>query len=284
MSVIPHGHHRPHGPGARRRHPVPGLRRGPARQGHGRARRVPPRRAQRRPDGARHHGPAARRTCWAALDPGRDRVRVAEAPASSSTPRSSQRDLPLLQGSILVLAMFFVVLNLLVDVMRTALDPRIERALSRSPMMTRSRHRGLASPSTAACSLAEDVSHGPEVPPLRPVGGASGAMSATGSCATPSPWARGAVILIVVLIAILSPWITPMDPYKGSMLRRLKHVGDATYWLGLGRARPRHDQPADAGLAAVAVHRRHPGADRLRDRLRDRGSSPATSAAGPTRS
>ena len=34
----------------------------------------------------------------------------------------------LLGGSILVLAMFFVVLNLLVDVMQTALDPRIERA------------------------------------------------------------------------------------------------------------------------------------------------------------
>ena len=29
---------------------------------------------------------------------------------------------------ILVLAMFFVALNLLVDVMQTALDPRIERA------------------------------------------------------------------------------------------------------------------------------------------------------------
>jgi peptide/nickel transport system permease protein len=39
-----------------------------------------------------------------------------------------QRDLPLLQGTILVLAMFFVVLNLAVDVMQTALDPRIQRA------------------------------------------------------------------------------------------------------------------------------------------------------------
>ena len=39
-----------------------------------------------------------------------------------------QRDLPLLQGTILVLAMFFVVLNLLVDVMQGALDPRIARA------------------------------------------------------------------------------------------------------------------------------------------------------------
>jgi len=38
-----------------------------------------------------------------------------------------QRDLPLLQGTILVLAMFFVVLNLVVDVVQTALDPRIKR-------------------------------------------------------------------------------------------------------------------------------------------------------------
>jgi len=39
-----------------------------------------------------------------------------------------QRDLPLLQGTILVLAMFFVVLNFAVDVMQTTLDPRIQRA------------------------------------------------------------------------------------------------------------------------------------------------------------
>ena len=38
-----------------------------------------------------------------------------------------QRDLPLLQGTILVLAMFFVVLNLVVDVIQGALDPRIAR-------------------------------------------------------------------------------------------------------------------------------------------------------------
>ncbi|WP_304616336.1 ABC transporter permease [Paracoccus sp. (in: a-proteobacteria)] len=38
-----------------------------------------------------------------------------------------QRDLPLLQGTILVLALFFVVLNLIVDVMQSALDPRIKR-------------------------------------------------------------------------------------------------------------------------------------------------------------
>ncbi len=38
-----------------------------------------------------------------------------------------QRDLPLLQGTILVLAMFFVLLNLLVDVVQGLLDPRIVR-------------------------------------------------------------------------------------------------------------------------------------------------------------
>jgi peptide/nickel transport system permease protein len=39
-----------------------------------------------------------------------------------------QRDLPLLQGTILVLAMFFVLLNLLVDVVQSTLDPRIARS------------------------------------------------------------------------------------------------------------------------------------------------------------
>jgi peptide/nickel transport system permease protein len=39
-----------------------------------------------------------------------------------------QRDLPVLQGTILVLALFFVLLNLVVDMLQTALDPRIQRA------------------------------------------------------------------------------------------------------------------------------------------------------------
>jgi peptide/nickel transport system permease protein len=39
-----------------------------------------------------------------------------------------QRDLPLLQGTILVLAMFFVVLNLIVDIVQALLDPRVQRA------------------------------------------------------------------------------------------------------------------------------------------------------------
>lgn len=38
-----------------------------------------------------------------------------------------QRDLPLLQGTILVLALFFVALNLAVDLAQSAIDPRIKR-------------------------------------------------------------------------------------------------------------------------------------------------------------
>jgi len=38
------------------------------------------------------------------------------------------RDVPLLQGSILVLAMTFVTINLVVDLLQTAVDPRIKRA------------------------------------------------------------------------------------------------------------------------------------------------------------
>jgi peptide/nickel transport system permease protein len=39
-----------------------------------------------------------------------------------------QRDLPLLQGTILVLALFFVFLNLMVDIAQAAIDPRIKRS------------------------------------------------------------------------------------------------------------------------------------------------------------
>ncbi len=38
-----------------------------------------------------------------------------------------QRDIPVLQATTLVLALFFVVLNLLVDLVQTAIDPRISR-------------------------------------------------------------------------------------------------------------------------------------------------------------
>jgi peptide/nickel transport system permease protein len=46
------------------------------------------------------------------------------------------------------------------------------------------------------------------------------------------------VILAIVLAAIFAPWLAPGDPYRGSMLRRLRPIGDALYPLGsdeLGR-------------------------------------------------
>ena len=38
-----------------------------------------------------------------------------------------QRDIPMLQGVILVLATFFVILNLVVDILHSFIDPRIRR-------------------------------------------------------------------------------------------------------------------------------------------------------------
>ncbi len=46
------------------------------------------------------------------------------------------------------------------------------------------------------------------------------------------------VILLIVLAAIFAPLVAPADPYKGSMIRRLKPILDANYLLGsdeLGR-------------------------------------------------
>ena len=52
-----------------------------------------------------------------------------------------QRDLPLLQGTILVLAMFFVALNLVVDVLQTVIDPRIKRSVTRMSAVADDRRR-----------------------------------------------------------------------------------------------------------------------------------------------
>ncbi len=47
-----------------------------------------------------------------------------------------------------------------------------------------------------------------------------------------------AILLLLVLAAVFAPWITPADPFKTSMLKRLMPVGSAAHWLGtdeLGR-------------------------------------------------
>jgi peptide/nickel transport system permease protein len=50
--------------------------------------------------------------------------------------------------------------------------------------------------------------------------------------------AAACVIFVILLAAIFAPVVAPADPYRGSMLRRLRPVGDALYPLGsdeLGR-------------------------------------------------
>ncbi|MFG1302767.1 ABC transporter permease [Xanthobacter autotrophicus] len=47
-----------------------------------------------------------------------------------------------------------------------------------------------------------------------------------------------AVLLAIVLAAIFAPWLGLADPYQGSMVRRLRHIGTPGYLLGtdeLGR-------------------------------------------------
>lgn len=57
-------------------------------------------------------------------------------------------------------------------------------------------------------------------------------------CRDPVAMTALSILLILVLIAILAPYISPYDPSKGSVIRRLKPIGTAGYILGtdeLGR-------------------------------------------------
>ena len=50
--------------------------------------------------------------------------------------------------------------------------------------------------------------------------------------------AAAAVLLLLVMAALLAPWLAPADPYKASMIKRLLPMGSAGHWLGtdeLGR-------------------------------------------------
>ncbi len=50
--------------------------------------------------------------------------------------------------------------------------------------------------------------------------------------------AAALVVLLLILMAILAPWIVPADPYRSSMLRRLRPIGTPGFPLGsdeLGR-------------------------------------------------
>src|ERR1700740_3751898 len=46
------------------------------------------------------------------------------------------------------------------------------------------------------------------------------------------------ILLLIFLSALLAPWLGLADPYQGSMIRRLRHIGTPNYPLGtdeLGR-------------------------------------------------
>lgn len=54
----------------------------------------------------------------------------------------------------------------------------------------------------------------------------------------PMALASAGILLVIVAAALFAPWVSPMDPYKGSMIKRLLPVGSPGFLLGtdeLGR-------------------------------------------------
>src|SRR5262249_35653643 len=103
-----------------------------------------------------------------------------------------QRDIPVLQGVILVLATFFVLLNLAVDVLQTLVDPRIAR------------------PQMAVAALPNDTAA---------VAGAPASYWRTVAwrlSRDPTTLVAGGLLVAIALSALLAPWIAPYDPNAGS--------------------------------------------------------------------
>jgi peptide/nickel transport system permease protein len=63
-----------------------------------------------------------------------------------------------------------------------------------------------------------------------------------------------------VLAAILAPYIAPHDPYRGSMLRRLRPIGTDGYPLGTDELGRDMLSRLIVRRAAVAVHGHRAGA------------------------
>lgn len=50
--------------------------------------------------------------------------------------------------------------------------------------------------------------------------------------------ASGSLLVLIIGAALFAPWLSPDDPYKASMIRRLLPIGSESHWLGtdeLGR-------------------------------------------------
>jgi peptide/nickel transport system permease protein len=83
-----------------------------------------------------------------------------------------------------------------------------------------------------------DFSRGAAVVPVRRISRGYWAGVLRRLARDPVAMTAALVIIAIVLAAVLAPWLGLADPYRVSMLRRLKPVGDALYPLGsdeLGR-------------------------------------------------
>src|SRR5258708_10349918 len=106
----------------------------------------------------------------------------------------------------------------------------------------------------------------PIAPPPYPPTGAEEGRAARGYWAgvgrrvvrDPVALAAALVIIVIVFAAILAPWLGLADPYRGSMLRRLRPISDAVYPLGsdsLGRdmlSRLVYCRPPSSRIVAAA--------------------------------
>ena len=155
-----------------------------------------------------------------------------------------RRDLPILQGTTLVLAGFFMLLNLTVDIIQTMVDPRIKRRLT---AMT------IQSPSLELGARPGATDRGPRRPRLLAVGAPPPAARSGDAdlCRHPDPARR-----LRACRALAGAGRSLQDLDDPPALS----AGLARSPAGHRRARPRHAFPPDLWRPAVALHGRDAGA------------------------
>ena len=149
----------------------------------------------------------------------------------------SAKDYPVIQAYMVWCALVFLIANTVADLLAFILDPRLagHSRVQRQPLEGQDEPDDSAPLKIDHDSGPIDICH----PDLQSLDLSGGPTRQTGRrLSPPLDWqVLAGLVLVVVLVAVISPWITPHDPYATDTLAKVRPPS-WTHWMGtddLGR-------------------------------------------------